>query len=88
MRSDRPSRLESVKRQLHTVRVAVAAGSVVLFGGVAMAARASHAASSSSPQPVDAPVVGDAEESHDFDFGDGSIGPSYDATPSLRTGSS
>jgi hypothetical protein len=82
------TRIETAKRHLRTVRIAVAAGSVALFGGTVVAARASHAASGTTPQPVNAGFDDDAEGANDFEFGDGSIGPSQDAVPSLQSRSS
>ena len=86
-----PSRFESVRRGLRTVRIGVVAASLALFGGAFVAARNSHAASGTS-EPTDNTAVDDGyydETYDDFGFGDSSIGPSEGGeAPSLRSGSS
>ncbi len=90
------SRIMSARRALRAARIAIVAGSAVLFGATFAAARASHPAHASSTSSGDssaestsvASTPAGEEEDGSFGFGSGSIGPSTNATPSFGTSSS
>jgi hypothetical protein len=85
------SRIVSARKSLGRIRVAVVAGSIVLFGAAFAAARASHpaqATSSSSGDSGAASTFGDQQDDGGFGFGAGSIGPSSGGSSSFGTRSS
>jgi hypothetical protein len=85
------SRIVSARKALRTIRLAIVAGSVVLFGAAFAAARASHPAQSTPTSSGDssaASTFSDGEDDQSLGFGGGSIGPSTRAAPSFGTRSS
>jgi hypothetical protein len=86
MPTEKPSRLEATRRRLKIARSAIVAASVAAFGGIAVAAKASHPATHGSR----ANVTSSDDDSYDeeLDYGDGSISPALGSTPSFRSGSS
>jgi hypothetical protein len=81
------SRIEATRRRLQTVRIAIATAAVVAFGALVGFARASHPATGTpSSSDEQAQTSDDGQQSDEFGFGDGSIGPSFGGGSSLQTG--
>ena len=88
MESGKPSRIERTRRQVQVARSAIVAVAVAAFGGIAVAAKASHPARQGSRVT---PATQSDDDAYDteLDYGDGSIGPSYGgSTPSFGSSSS
>lgn len=86
-----PSRLELARRRLRTARIAAIAGAAAAFGGLALAVRAAHPATSGTTHPLQTPSsLGEHEDDHDddsFGFGGGSFG-STGGAPQVQSGGS
>jgi hypothetical protein len=90
MTQPQESRLEAARRRARTAQTAIAATAVALFGVVAVAAKASHPASSGTQSQSSSVTELENESSDDgFDFGNGFVGPAQSgAAPSFQSHSS
>ena len=83
------SRLQRARTQLKIARSALVAAAVAAFGGIAVAAKASHPATHSSRTNARASVAtGDEQSDDSLDYGSASISPSLGGTPSFGSSSS